>query len=93
MQFHACFGATRQVEVLRDVLLHLLNDPGSDLGEDDILVVCPAIEAFAPLIQAVFGPSAEIVGTGAANDRRPLGAHRHCGTGSPTSRSGPPTRC
>ncbi len=59
VQFHACFGATRQVEVLRDVLLHLLNDPGSDLVEDDILVVCPAIEAFAPLIQAVFGPSAE----------------------------------
>jgi exodeoxyribonuclease V gamma subunit len=59
VQFHACFGATRQVEVLRDVLLHLLNDPGSDLCEDDILVVCPAIEAFAPLIQAVFGPSAE----------------------------------
>ena len=59
MQFHACFGATRQVEVLRDALLHLLNDPGSDLVEDDILVVCPAIEAFAPLIQAVFGPSAE----------------------------------
>ena len=60
VQFHACFGATRQVEVLRDVLLHLFNDPDLDLDEDDVLVVCPAIETFAPLIQAVFGPSAEV---------------------------------
>ena len=45
--------------MLRDALLHLLNEPGSGLIEDDILVVCPAIEEFAPLIQAVFGPSAE----------------------------------
>ena len=58
VQFHACHGATRQVEVLRDALLHALaEDP--TLNEDDILVVCPALERFAPLIEAVFGASAE----------------------------------
>jgi exodeoxyribonuclease V gamma subunit len=59
LRFHACFGPTRQVEALRDALLHLLNEPGSDLSEDDILVLCPNLERFAPLIQAVLGPSAE----------------------------------
>jgi exodeoxyribonuclease V gamma subunit len=59
VQFHACFGPTRQVEVMRDALLHLLNDSGAHLSEEDILVVCPSIERFAPLIRAVLGPSAE----------------------------------
>jgi exodeoxyribonuclease V gamma subunit len=59
VQFHACFGATRQVEVLRDALLHLLSAPGSDLTEDDIVVFCPSLERFAPLIEAVFGRSAD----------------------------------
>ena len=58
VQFHACHGATRQVEVLRDLLLHLLADDPT-LSEDDIVVVCPALERFAPLIEAVFGPSSD----------------------------------
>jgi exodeoxyribonuclease V gamma subunit len=58
VQFHSCFGATRQVEVLRDALLHLLARPGTDLGEDDIVVLCPALDRFAPLIEAAFGRSA-----------------------------------
>jgi exodeoxyribonuclease V gamma subunit len=57
VQFHACYGPTRQVEVLRDVLLHLLDEPDAHLTEDDILVVCPTLDRFAPLIEAVFGPS------------------------------------
>lgn len=57
VQFHACPGRTRQVEVLRDVILHLLEaDP--TLSEDDIVVVCPAIERFAPTIEAVLARSA-----------------------------------
>ncbi len=66
VQFHACFGEVRQVEVLRDALLHLMATPGSDLTEDDIVVLCPALDRFAPLIEAVFGRSAEAssVGTG-----------------------------
>ena len=59
VQFHACYGPTRQVEVLRDVLLHLLDEPDAHLTEDDILVVCPTLDRFAPLIEAVFGPSVD----------------------------------
>jgi exodeoxyribonuclease V gamma subunit len=61
VQFHACFGATRQVEVLRDTLLHLLASPGTDLSEDDIVVLCPSLDRFAPLVEAVFGRSADPV--------------------------------
>jgi len=55
IQFHACYGPARQVEVLRDALLHLLAD--NDLAEEDIVVMCPALERFAPLIESGFGPS------------------------------------
>lgn len=54
VQVHACHGAVRQVEVLRDALLALLEDDPT-LEPRDILVMCPDVEAFAPLIQAVFG--------------------------------------
>ncbi len=57
IQFHACQGPTRQVEVLRDVILHIL-EAEPEMTEDDILVVCPAIDEFAPLIQGIFGRSA-----------------------------------
>ena len=57
IQFHSCFGPMRQVQVARDAILHLLNDPGSGLTEEDVLVVCPGLEKFAPLVEAVFGPS------------------------------------
>ena len=65
VQFHACHGATRQVEVLRDAVLHLLADPTLGLGEDDVLIICPALERFAPTIEAVFGPSADSTRPGA----------------------------
>lgn len=59
VQVHACTGITRQVEVLRDAVLHLLAaDP--DLTEGDVAVLCPRIEVFSPVIQAVLGPSAEV---------------------------------
>ena len=57
VRIHACFGATRQVEVLRDALLHLLADDTLDLIEDDIVVLCPDLETFAPLLTGVFGTS------------------------------------
>jgi exodeoxyribonuclease V gamma subunit len=59
VQLHACHGATRQVEVLRDVILHFLADADGTLVEDDIVVLCPDLEQFAPLIEAVFGPSTD----------------------------------
>ena len=54
VQVHACHGRARQVEVLRDVVLHLLEDDPT-LEPRDVIVMCPDIETFAPLIQATFG--------------------------------------
>ncbi len=54
VQVHACHGASRQVDVLREVLVGLLEDD-ADLEPRDILVMCPDIETFAPLIEAGFG--------------------------------------
>ena len=51
---HACHGEARQVDVLREVLLGLLADD-STLEPRDILVMCPDIETYAPLINADFG--------------------------------------
>jgi exodeoxyribonuclease V gamma subunit len=62
---HSCHGRARQVEVIRDAVLHLLaDDPTLELR--DVIVMCPDIETYAPLIQATFGiaPSGggEVVG-------------------------------
>lgn len=58
LQLHAAHGPLRQVEVARDALLHLLaGDP--TLREDDVLVVCPDLERFLPLIEVGFGPSSD----------------------------------
>jgi exodeoxyribonuclease V gamma subunit len=54
VQFHACHGSDRQVEVLREVLVGLLADDPT-LEPRDIVVMCPDIEKFAPLIAASFG--------------------------------------
>ena len=53
-QVHACHGRARQVEVLRDAILHLLADDPT-LEPRDVIVMCPDIETFAPLIHATFG--------------------------------------
>ncbi|MET0475218.1 MAG: exodeoxyribonuclease V subunit gamma [Mycobacterium sp.] len=54
VQVHACHGPARQVDVLREVLLGLLADDPT-LEPRDILVMCPDVEAYAPLINADFG--------------------------------------
>lgn len=54
VQVHACHGPARQVDVLREVLLGLLEDDPT-LEPRDILVMCPDIETYAPLIVADFG--------------------------------------
>lgn len=54
VQVHACHGTARQVDVLREVLVGLLQDDPS-LEPRDILVMCPDIETYAPLISAGFG--------------------------------------
>lgn len=54
VQVHACHGPARQVDVLREVLLGLLDDDPA-LEPRDIVVMCPDIETYAPLIVAGFG--------------------------------------
>ncbi|KAA8960269.1 exodeoxyribonuclease V subunit gamma [Mycobacterium sp.] len=54
VQVHSCHGPARQVEVLREVLLGLLQDDPT-LEPRDIVVMCPDIETYAPLIVAGFG--------------------------------------
>ena len=54
IRIHSCHGRSRQVEVLRDAVLHLLADD-PDLEPRDIIVMCPDIELYAPLIEATFG--------------------------------------
>lgn len=59
VQVHACHGRTRQVEVLRDVVVGLLADDPT-LEPRDVLVMCPDIETFAPLLSAVFAPRSPV---------------------------------
>ncbi|HET7477467.1 MAG TPA: exodeoxyribonuclease V subunit gamma [Dermatophilaceae bacterium] len=54
VQVHATHGTARQVEVLREVLAGLLQDDPT-LQPRDVLVMCPDIETYAPLVQAGFG--------------------------------------
>ncbi|MGZ4306179.1 MAG: exodeoxyribonuclease V subunit gamma, partial [Solirubrobacteraceae bacterium] len=70
LQVHACHGRARQVEVLRDAILHLLASDAT-LEPRDVIVMCPDIETFAPLIHATFGAgelSSEDGGAAAAPD-------------------------
>jgi exodeoxyribonuclease V gamma subunit len=54
IRIHACHGRTRQVAVLREAIMHrLAADP--ELEPRDVIVMCPDVEEFAPLIQAAFG--------------------------------------
>ena len=54
VQVHSSHGPARQIDVLREVLLGLLADDPT-LEPRDILVMCPDIETYAPLIVAGFG--------------------------------------
>jgi exodeoxyribonuclease V gamma subunit len=54
LQIHACHGLARQVEVVRDAILHALREDPT-LEARDVIVMCPDIETFAPLVHATFG--------------------------------------
>ncbi len=53
VQVHACHGTTRQLEVLRDALGHLFAADAS-LAAHEVVIVCPDLARFAPLINSVF---------------------------------------
>ena len=56
LEFHACPGPLRQVQIVRDRLLQLMAaDPS--LEPRDILVMTPQVDRLAPLVGAVFGDS------------------------------------
>ncbi|HET6961133.1 MAG TPA: exodeoxyribonuclease V subunit gamma, partial [Terriglobia bacterium] len=53
LQIHSCHSPMREMEVLHDQLLALF-DADPELWPNDILVMTPDIEAYAPYISAVF---------------------------------------
>ncbi len=53
IRIHSCHSPMREVEVIRDQLLALL-DRDPSLRPEDMLVLTPDIEAYAPFIQAAF---------------------------------------
>lgn len=70
LQIHSCHGRVRQVEVVRDAILHALADDET-LEPRDVIVMCPDIETFAPLIQATFGAGETASGDDDASPDRP----------------------
>lgn len=53
IQFHACHTIMREVEVLHDQILSAI-ESSDDLTPADIVVMTPAIDRYAPYIEAVF---------------------------------------
>ncbi|MFA6284185.1 MAG: exodeoxyribonuclease V subunit gamma [Desulfurivibrionaceae bacterium] len=58
IRIHGCHSRLREVEVLQDQVLALLQDDPA-LAPRDIVVMLPEVSAYAPLIEAVFGLSPE----------------------------------
>lgn len=58
ISIHGCHSALREIQVLHDQLLHIIeNDIEQDIQAHDIIVLCPAIEDYAPFVKSVFrGP-------------------------------------
>jgi exodeoxyribonuclease V gamma subunit len=58
LQVHACPGPIRQAQVLRDALLHVMSaDP--TIQPRDVVVMCPDVETYAPIVEAVFPRAAD----------------------------------
>lgn len=73
IQVHCCHSPLREMEVLKDLILDLLSkDP--TLTPQDILVMNPDIERYAPVIQAVFGTPGEDAVPFSISDRKPTKA-------------------
>ncbi len=52
LRLHRCYGAQREVEALRDELLRAFDDlPG--LRPEEVLILTPDLELYAPLVDAV----------------------------------------
>ncbi len=55
---HNCHSHLREIQVLHDYLLHIINnDETQSIQPHDIIVLCPAVEEYAPYVKGVFrGP-------------------------------------
>ncbi len=73
IQVHCCHSPLREMEVLQDLILDLLAKDAS-LSPQDILVMNPDIEAYAPVIQAVFGTPGGDAVPFSISDRKPTRA-------------------
>lgn len=56
VRVHNCHSARREIEVLHDQLLELLEDP--EIQPRDIIVMAPDINIYAPYIRSIFGQGA-----------------------------------
>ena len=76
LQIHACHSPMREIEVLYDQVLDMLN-MDADLHLRDILVLTPDIDTYAPYIQAVFGTPEDEAHRMAYSiaDRKPVQGH------------------
>jgi exodeoxyribonuclease V gamma subunit len=54
LSIHSCHSAMREVEVLREQIRDALETDPS-LQPEEVVVLCPDLETYAPLVQAVFG--------------------------------------
>lgn len=53
VRVHVCHSPLREIEALQDALLGLM-ESNRHIGPDDVLIMIPDIESYAPFIQAVF---------------------------------------
>jgi len=59
IRIHSCHGPMRELEVLHDQLLDLFDRDGT-LEPQNVVVLMPSIDAYAPYIDAVFGTAGTI---------------------------------
>lgn len=64
IQIHICHSALRQLEVLKEQLLHWLADENAEQPRrlDDILILTPDLKSLEPHIRTVFAPPPQILG-------------------------------
>lgn len=69
VQIHSCHGPARQVDVLREVLVGLMEDDPT-LEPRDVLVLCPDLDTYSPLFSAAFGLAEVAEGAHPGHDLR-----------------------
>ncbi|MBD3610493.1 MAG: exodeoxyribonuclease V subunit gamma, partial [Gammaproteobacteria bacterium] len=75
ISIHSCQSPMREVQVLQDQLLDLFNTD-DDLGPEDVIIMTPDVETYAPYIEAVFGAAdGKRVIPWTISDRTPHGQH------------------